>query len=68
MENLKLHMLISVESEEKREQLVSTIHNQLKNNDDYMNGNIELWSNSKTHEINIRVYKECENIPSITIE
>ena len=67
MENLKLHMIIRTESEGEKMRIGESIHDQLVGNDDYIDSNIVLNIDSK-NEVNLYVYKECENIPSITIK
>lgn len=65
-ESLKMTITINVQSEEEQIKIGKMIHEQLKNNQDYIDDNIVLNIDAE-HEIWIGIFKECKNIPKITI-
>lgn len=66
MDDLKMHMTIKTTSEEEKMRIGSSIHEQLVGNQDYRDSNI-LLNIDDENEVNLYVFKECENVPNITI-
>lgn len=67
MEDLKMHMVIKTVNDEEKMRIGSSIHEQLVGNKDYIDSNIVLNIDDE-NEVNLYVFKECENIPEITIK
>lgn len=65
-ESLKMTITINVQSEEEQIKIGEMIHKQLKGNQDYIDDNIVLNVDAE-REIWIGIFKECKNIPKITI-
>lgn len=66
MDDLKMHMTIKTTSEEEKMRIGNSIHEQLVGNQDYRDSNI-LLNIDDENEVNLYVFKECENFPNITI-
>ena len=68
METAKLKMQIKITVFDDKEQLAigNSIHEQLRGNKDYIDSNIVLNIDTN-NEINLYVFEECKDIPTITI-
>ena len=64
--NLKMHVTIRTTDEKEQERVGNSIHHQLMGNKDYIDSNIVL-NIDVDNEVNLFIYKECENIPDIVI-
>lgn len=64
--NLKMHIKITVDDEKEQDKIGNFIHEQLRGNKDYIDSNIILNIDAD-NEINLYVFKECKEIPTITI-
>lgn len=67
MEELKMHISIKTINNEEKMRIGNSIHDQLVGNSDYIDSNIILNIDDE-NEVNLYVFKECENVPKITIE
>ena len=68
MEVAKLKMQVSIKVSDEKEQMKigNHIHEQLRGNRDYIDSNIVLNIDTD-NEINLYVFEECAEIPSISI-
>lgn len=64
--DLKMHVTIRTIDEKEQMRIGTAIHHQLVGNKDYIDSNIILNIDSK-NEVNLYIFKECENIPDIVI-
>lgn len=67
MEDLKMHVIIETTDEEEKMRIGNSIHEQLVGNKDYRKSNIILNIDDE-NTVNLYVFKECENVPEITIK
>lgn len=67
MEELKMHISIKTINNEEKMRIGNSIHDQLVGNSDYIDSNIILNIDDE-NEVNLYVFKECENVPKIIIE
>lgn len=67
MEELKMHISIKTINNEEKMRIGNSIHDQLVGNSDYIDSNIILNIDDE-NEVNLYIFKECENVPKITIE
>ena len=65
-ESLKIHITIRTIDEKEQMRIGNSIHHQLVGNKDYINNNIVL-NIDVDNEVNLYIYKECENVPDIII-
>lgn len=63
---LKRHVIIRTVNEEEHMRTANSIHHQLVGNKDYKDSNIIL-NIDEPNEINLYIFKECENVPDIII-
>ena len=64
--DLKMHITIRTNDKDEQMRIGNSIHKQLVGNKDYIDSNIVL--NLETdNEVNVYVFKECENVPDIII-
>lgn len=64
--NLKMHVNIKVNDDKEQMKIGNFIHEQLRGNKDYQNSNIVL-NIDEPNEVNLYVFNECEEIPTIQI-
>ena len=65
-EDLKMHITIRTTDKEEQIRVGNSIHFQLVGNKDYIDNNIVLNIDVE-NEVNLYIYKECENVPNIII-
>lgn len=65
-DNFKMHVKITVNDEKDQMAIGNYIHEQLRGNKDYIDSNILLNIDTE-NEINLYVFKECKNVPTIII-
>lgn len=65
-ENLKTHITIRTTDEKEQMRVSNSIHHQLVGNKDYIDNNIVLSIDTE-NEVNLYIFKECENVPDIII-
>ena len=65
-ENLRMHITIRTTDEKEQMRVGNSIHHQLVGNKDYIDNNIIL-NIDVDNEVNLYIFKECENIPDIVI-
>lgn len=65
-ESLKTHITIRTIDEKEQMRIGNSIYHQLVGNKDYMDSNIVL-NIDVDNEVNLYIYKECENVPDIII-
>lgn len=65
-ESLKTHITIRTIDEKEQMRIGNSIHHQLVGNKDYIDNNIVL-SIDVDNEVNLYIFKECENVPDIII-
>ena len=65
-ESLKMHITIRTIDEKEQMRIGNSIHHQLVGNKDYVDNNIIL-NIDVDNEVNLYIYKECENVPDIII-
>lgn len=65
-ERLRMHITIRTTDEKEQMRVGNSIHHQLVGNEDYRNNNIIL-NIDVGNEVNLYIFKECENIPDIVI-
>lgn len=65
-ESLKMHITIRTIDEKEQMRIGNSIHHQLVGNKDYIDNNIVL-SIDVDNEVNLYIFKECENVPDIII-
>ena len=65
-ENLKMHITIRTIDEKEQMRIGNSIHHQLVGNKDYVDNNIVL-NIDVDNEVNLYIYKECENVPDVII-
>ena len=65
-ENLKMHITIRTADEKEQIRISNSIHHQLIGNKEYIDSNIVLNIGIE-NEVNLYVFKECENVPDIII-
>lgn len=65
-ESLKTHITIRTIDEKEQMRIGNSIHHQLVGNKDYIDNNIVL-NIDVDNEVNLYIYKECENVPDIII-
>ena len=65
-ESLKMHITIRTIDEKEQMRIGNSIHHQLVGNKDYVDNNIVL-SIDVDNEVNLYIYKECENVPDVII-
>lgn len=65
-ENLKTHITIRTTDEKEQMRVSNSIHHQLVGNKDYIDSNIVLNIDTE-NEVNLYIFKECENVPDIII-
>ena len=65
-ESLKMHITIRTIDEKEQMRIGNSIHHQLVGNKDYVDNNIVL-NIDVDNEVNLYIYKECENVPDIII-
>ena len=63
---LKLEITIKTPNNDEKMRIGSEIHEQLRGNSDYIDNNIILNIDAD-NEVWLGIFKECENIPKITI-
>ena len=65
-ESLKTHITIRTIDEKEQMRIGNSIHHQLVGNKDYVDNNIVL-NIDVDNEVNLYIYKECENVPDVII-
>ena len=65
-ESLKTHITIRTIDEKEQTRVSNSIHHQLVGNKDYIDNNIVLSIDTE-NEVNLYIFKECENVPDIII-
>lgn len=65
-DELKMQVKITVNDEKEQMAIGNSIHEQLRGNKDYIDSNIVLNIDTD-NEVNLYVFKECENVPTIII-
>lgn len=65
-ESLKTHITIRTIDEKEQMRIGNSIHHQLVGNKDYIDNNIILSIDTE-NEVNLYIFKECENVPDIII-
>ena len=65
-ESLKMHITIRTIDEKEQMRIGNSIHHQLVGNKDYVDNNIVL-SIDVDNEVNLYIFKECENVPDVII-
>ena len=65
-EQLKMHITIRTVDDKEQMRVGNSIHHQLRGNKDYIDNNIILNIDTE-NEVNLYIFKECENIPDIII-
>ena len=65
-ESLKMHITIRTIDKKEQMRIGNSIHHQLVGNKDYVDSNIVL-NIDVDNEVNLYIYKECENVPDIII-
>lgn len=65
-ESLKMHITIRTIDEKEQMRIGNSIHHQLVGNKDYVDNNIVL-NIDVDNEVNLYIYKECENVPDVII-
>lgn len=65
-ESLKTHITIRTIDEKEQMRIGNSIHHQLVGNKDYIDNNIVL-NIDVDNEVNLYIYKECENVPDVII-
>lgn len=65
-ENLKMKVTIETTDAKEQMKIGNFIHEQLRGNQDYIDSNIVLNIETK-NTIKLYVFKECKNIPTISI-
>lgn len=63
---LKRHVIIRCIDDDDQMRIANSIHHQLVGNKDYKDSNIILNIDER-NEINLYIFKECENDPDIVI-
>lgn len=58
------HITIICENEKEQERVSKDITNQLKNNKDYINGNIQIWIDIETDDVDVYAINGTE-LPDI---
>lgn len=64
--DVKKYIQIEVQTEEEKKVIGTKIHEQLIGNQDYIDSNIIL-NIDEPYMVRLWFFKECENVPSITI-
>lgn len=64
--NLRMHITIRTINEKEQMEVGNSIHHQLVGNQDYIDNNIVLNIDTD-NEVNLYIFKECENIPNIVL-
>ena len=62
----KMSIIIETANDEDKLKIGNHIHEQLVGNKDYIDNNIVL-SIDVDNEVNLYIYKECENVPDVII-
>ncbi len=63
---LKMHVTIRTVDDKEQMRVSNSIHHQLMGNKDYVDNNIIL-NIDMDNEVNVYIFKECENVPAIII-
>ena len=63
---LKMHITIRTIDTDEQMRIANSIHHQLVGNRDYKDNNIVL-NIDINNEVNLYIFKECENVPDIII-
>lgn len=63
---LKMHVTIRTVDDKEQMRVGNSIHHQLVGNKDYVDNNIIL-NIDMDNEVNVYIFKECENVPAIII-
>lgn len=63
---LKMHITIRMVDDKEQMRVGNSIHHQLVGNKDYIDNNIIL-NIDMDNEVNLYIFKECENVPDIII-
>ena len=66
-EELKLYLEITTKTEQEAMDLGAIIHEQLRGNKDYIDSNIVLNCTEGDGVVRLAIFKECEEIPQITL-
>lgn len=65
-QNTKMHIKITVQNDKEQEAIGNAIHEQLRGNPDYIENRIILNIDTD-NEINLYVFDDCEEVPTIVI-
>lgn len=66
-DSVKMELVYVADSEEECMKVGTSIHKQLVGNQDYIDNNILLNCTEGDNIVRLYVFRECENIPKITI-
>ena len=65
-EQLKMHITIRTVDDKEQMRVGNSIHHQLVGNKDYIDNNI-IINIDTDNQVNLYIFKECENVPDIII-
>lgn len=65
-QNVKMHIKITVKDDKEQSAIGNTIHEQLRDNPDYVEDRIVLNIDAD-NEVNLYVFDDCDEVPTIII-